>query len=366
MGKRRFKKHKQMREDYAQIQAAGKKRGLWGSIGATLLGGAATLATGGAAAPIVAGLMAGGGAWAGGHIGNWLAGKTKFGGSGKLTGTKWYGSVGEELGSTIKENINVQALKAGVTATTMAAGGKIGSKLLGKGGPSVTASTGTAEGTNKLGSYTKGLFKGGEKVHDYSDSLLGRLGKTIDFKGSAIGSKVGTMMHEGGWTGKDLADWGEESLATGRGVPGRRGYTAPGEITSKVKGSQIPQGGVDLDIVPRELRGRPAFDPASYIQSADVPFTGSKVTASQAQESAILQNELKNYQFGSGVEGRAEPWQEALHGGVDPNLRGLDKTHQGGVGWGQFTGDLVKTVGSNDFYSDSWKASNRYKDLFGR
>ena len=170
-----------MKEDYAAIQGAGKKRGLWGSIGATLLGGAAMLATGGAAAPIVAGLMAGGGAWAGGHIGNWLAGKTKFGGSGKLTGRKWYGSVGEELGSTIKENINVQALKAGVTATTMAAGGKIGSKLLGKGGPSVTASTGNLEGTNKLGSYAKSLFKGGDtgtqtgfkKLIDYEGSTLG-------------------------------------------------------------------------------------------------------------------------------------------------------------------------------------------------
>lgn len=166
-----------MKEDYASIQAAGKKRSLWGSIGATLLGGAAVAATGGAAAPLVAGAMAAGGSFAGGHIGNWLAGKTK---GGKLTGRKWYGSLGKGLGSQIKEGINARALKSGLQATLMGAGGKVGSKLLGKGGAAT-------KDTNLLTS----LFKGGDKGGQTGIKGL------IDFEGSALYggmNKLGSMM----------------------------------------------------------------------------------------------------------------------------------------------------------------------------
>ena len=248
MGKRRFKKHKKMREDYAQIQGAGKKRGLWSSIGATLIGGLAMAATGGAAAPVIAGLMAAGGSFAGGHIGNWLAGKTKIGGSGKLKGTKWYGSIGEEVGSQIKEGINVKALKSGLNATLMAGGGKIASKISGKGGTTVTAATGTAEGTNKLGSYTKGLFKGGD-----TGTQTG-FKKLIDYEGSA-------MAHVGDKLGGFFADARHERKMA---------------KADELYGGALGGGG---------------------------------------------ESEFSNYQFGPGVtQGAAEPWQETLFGGVDPNL----------------------------------------------
>ena len=39
-----------------ELEKKAKKKGLWGSIGGTLLGGIATLATGGMASPVLAGL----------------------------------------------------------------------------------------------------------------------------------------------------------------------------------------------------------------------------------------------------------------------------------------------------------------------
>ena len=175
-----------MMEDYSQIQSAGRKRSLWSTVGSALLGGVALAVTGGAAAPIVAGLMAGGGAFAGGHIGNWLAGKTNIGGSGKLTGTTWYKSLGKNLGSKIKEGITTGAVKSAITTTLTAGTGKLLGKALSKGGKA-------AEGAGKGATATKDtnalarLFKGGEKAHEYSDSLFGKIGETIDFKGSAVG-----------------------------------------------------------------------------------------------------------------------------------------------------------------------------------
>jgi len=334
MGKRRYKKHKKMREDYGSIQAAGKKRGLWSSIGSTLLGGAAMLATGGAAAPLVAGAMAAGGSFAGGHIGNWFAGKTK---GGKLTGTKWYGSVGKEVGSQIKEGINVKAMKSGLNTMLMAGGGKVTSKLFGKGGTTVTPQTAGGTGTNKLADYTKGLVKGGDKG---SQTGLGRL---IDFEGSTLHegmNKMGSMMDSRKikklQAGEGLVPTGqgEQMIGTGELPRGKGGVpdldkmfaeelelpATEGFLDSDVYRAQMDQAG---NITSRDMRdtfgdiSRTAdrgeympggvareIDMSKYIgEKVDVPFTGSKVTASQAQESAILKNELKDFQFSDQLEG---------------------------------------------------------------
>ena len=47
---------------------------------------------------------------------------------------------------------------------------------------------------------------------------------------------------------------------------------------------------------------------------ADLLYGGDKTAASKE-----IAEGLKSYKFGSGVEGRAEPWQESLFSGVDPN-----------------------------------------------
>ena len=59
MGKASYKLQKHVRQEEATIQAAARKRGLWGSVGSTLGSVLAMAVTGGAAAPLVAGLLAG-------------------------------------------------------------------------------------------------------------------------------------------------------------------------------------------------------------------------------------------------------------------------------------------------------------------
>ena len=108
-----------MRGEAEQTQRAGRKRGLWGSIGSTLLGGLATVLTAGAATPaVMAALASGGASFVGGHLGNWLAGTTK---GGDLSGGRYYKEERADLGKQIKEGINVGALKAGMQAGFMKA-----------------------------------------------------------------------------------------------------------------------------------------------------------------------------------------------------------------------------------------------------
>ena len=56
--------------EYRKIQKQAAKKSLWGSIGRTIGGLAATVLTGGAAGPLVAGMMAAGGTFLGGAIGS--------------------------------------------------------------------------------------------------------------------------------------------------------------------------------------------------------------------------------------------------------------------------------------------------------
>ena len=68
-------------KEQAELQKAGQKRGLFGSIGGTLLGGIATAVTGGMASPWAAGLIRGGAAGLGKLLGQKAAGdlpKGKF------------------------------------------------------------------------------------------------------------------------------------------------------------------------------------------------------------------------------------------------------------------------------------------------
>jgi len=93
------------------LQKRGRKKSLWGSIGRTLGGIAATVLTGGVAAPWAVGLAAGAGTFAGGALGSQWAGKI---GEGKFFQGERE-SLEKELGVFGEANV-VGGLKAAVTA----------------------------------------------------------------------------------------------------------------------------------------------------------------------------------------------------------------------------------------------------------
>ena len=180
MARGRWKLKRDLAAEQEQIQSAAKKRGLWGSIGGTLLGGLAMAVTGGAASPVVAGLMVGGGKYIGGHLGNLLAGKTS---GGKLKGGKFFQGEREALAGQIKENIGAKAAKAAVTAGMAKLPGA--ALKFGKGGFSATV--------QKAGGQ---VGKAGEAVSQYAPGE-GGLGKLLDFRGSYIGKGLGKMQAAG-------------------------------------------------------------------------------------------------------------------------------------------------------------------------
>jgi len=94
------------------LQKKAKRKGLWGSVGRTLGGLAATVLTGGAAAPWAVGLAAGAGTFAGGALGA-AASREKLKGGTFMQEDR--ASLERELGAFGERNI-VGGLKAGVTA----------------------------------------------------------------------------------------------------------------------------------------------------------------------------------------------------------------------------------------------------------
>ena len=138
-----------------------------------------------------------------------------------------WGSIGRTLGGLAAMGLTggiVNPWTVGaITAATSFAGGALGAKASGgklTGGRFFQADRESAQ--KELGAFG-------------SRNIVGSLQSGIT---AGIGQKL-KLMKEGGLSsgkqlGKELVAEGEASLATGRGVAGRRGYMAPGEITSKV------------------------------------------------------------------------------------------------------------------------------------
>ena len=145
-----------VRKEEAALQKKATKKGLWGSIGRTLGGLAATAITGGAAAPWALGLAAGTGSLLGGAVGSKAAGK--------LTGGKFFrderADLQSELGAFGSENL-MSSLKSGLTAGI---GQKL--KLAKEGAP--TAAKGLDFGESLLG---RGLAKG-TAISDVKPSVV--------------------------------------------------------------------------------------------------------------------------------------------------------------------------------------------------
>jgi len=155
MGYGRALLQKDVRSEEASLRKKSKKKGLWGSIGRTLGGLAATAFTGGAAAPWAMGLAAGGGTLLGGAIGSTAGGK--------LTGGKFFQedrkSLQRELGAFGSRNLT-ESLKGAVTAG-------IGQKLkLASAGRAAKAGGATAEEAAKIAKGAKGF--------DFAESTVGR------------------------------------------------------------------------------------------------------------------------------------------------------------------------------------------------
>ena len=258
--KSKYKLRKAVEKESADIGKAYGKRNLWSKVGMGLGGALAIGLTGGAAAPLVAAAMAGGGTFLGGKLGDIAARQTgaKIKGKGKfLKGTR------EGTVKRIGEDILAGSIKAGVGAGFTQLGGLKGlSQLKEKGG-------------------VAGLFKGGDAVAGQKG-----LGKLIDFKGSAIGKgleKYKTNLVESQFQKaqeglprafgdlKDPSEWTESALAAKSQAAGR---SALGRAPSHEQIMSGPAGG-------------PGFEKGFTPGHSKVQFD-------------VAQEKFKNYQFGPG------------------------------------------------------------------
>ena len=345
MAKARYKRHKQVRQEQVQLQKAAGKRGLWATIGSALIGGLATLVTGGTAAPIVAGLMAGVGSAAGGHLGNYLAGQTK---EGKLAGGRFFQGSRADLSSQIKEGIWTKAATAAIMAGAKQLGGKTklsttGDKLTTTvtdvGGTATKTATGeVAKSGFKLGDIFKrrvGAETAGATYATEAGGLKGamaHLGKTIDIKGSTLGKGVGKLtgayQPDVGWVtgadiGADLKNVLPTELHTATGVTGLdrvdpayknyqfgpRGTGTPGAgrmlypVEESIEQFHDPSGSVaafEKDQAMLDIAERHNLDVSKMLE-------GSKVPISESIDSTGLPGEKSLYgQYGS-PEG-SRPW----------------------------------------------------------
>ena len=199
MGKAAYKLQKAVRREEADIQAAARKRGLWGSIGSTLGSVLAMAVTGGAAAPWAAGLLAGGLSYAGGKLGSGLAKASgaKIEGKGKfLSGQR------SDIARNIEDQIGANAMKTGLMAGMSKLAG--GALKYGKDGFSATVGTTAGKVTEAGGEVVSGAAgeaaKGGFQFGDIfqgkdvatQKALAGQtgIGKALDFRGSWLGGEM--------------------------------------------------------------------------------------------------------------------------------------------------------------------------------
>lgn len=180
---------KDVSAEQEKLERESKRKGLFGSIGRTLGGLAATIATGGAAAPWAVGLASGAGSLAGGALGSAAAGG--------ISGGKFFQSSRDRLRGELNpfgaENIT-GALTSGMTAG-------LGQKA------KIAAGVSRAESTAALvkGATAKSITAAGEKAgltrgFDFAGSGLGKFGKAHPGIGQTFG-KIGQTLMPGGESG---------------------------------------------------------------------------------------------------------------------------------------------------------------------
>lgn len=220
-GKGLFRMKRQMTSESDALSETGSKQSAWSKWGMGLGGLVAMSLTGGAATPLVAAMMAGGGTLAGGLLGRQGAKKGWFGtDKAKIEGGRFYRDEAAKWKKDIGSEIWSGAGKAALTAGMMKLGsglsyGKEGLKAAIP-GKSLTIGKGTATVAGE-GFKMGDIVKRGAETATYGDSLMEKLGKAIDIRGSLAGkgvSKIGAMM-DSRKLGKELQGMGEASLGGG-------------------------------------------------------------------------------------------------------------------------------------------------------
>ena len=240
-----YKIKKRMRTESEKLSKSAGKQSLWSKVGAGLGGLLAIGLTGGAAAPAVAALMAGGGTLAGGIIGRQI-GKSQKGGN--FQGGRYYKDEALDLKKQINDTIYASAFKAALSAGSGKLLSKLGGKLsLGKDGIKASADL---KGFN-LGK----LFEAGESTHTYSNSLMGKLGQAIDVKGSTLGKayqfgadQLGNMRFNKLIKGEGFTSTSGDGLnvvGTGK-VPSKSGSEIPD--LEDFWDADLPEGVLDQDV----------------------------------------------------------------------------------------------------------------------
>ena len=204
--------------EYRKIQKQAAKKSLWGSIGRTIGGLAATVLTGGTAGPLEAGMMAAGGTFLGGAIGSNQA---------RISGGKFHKGEREDLrdklGPLGEANITA-ALQSGITTGIMQ------SAKIGKDVAAAKASGGAEAAAKAKASYggldfanstaSKAWKKGGE-VLNYGKAVVGTAGLRIEQGADIASSKI-----------SDALDYGEAVV----GTAGYRLEQAVDPIVGNIKG----------------------------------------------------------------------------------------------------------------------------------
>lgn len=201
--KARRRYNKKLRKEKAAIESATKKRGLWASVGSSLGSLLAMAVIGTGAAPLVAGLAAGGLSFFGGSLGNYLAKGSK---GGKIKGGRFYQEERGSLAKGIQEQVGASAVDAAFKTALLRLGGKVNIGGAGSisGGGTATATTG---GSVPSGFKFGDIFKGGDKVAGQTG-----LGKALDFRGSYLGGGIQALKskaiektaRESGWIDPNL------------------------------------------------------------------------------------------------------------------------------------------------------------------
>ena len=200
MGKARYRLGHDVRQEIKAIEKAAAKRGTWASIGGFVGGGIATLLTGGAAAPVVAGMMGFAGTMAGRKLGaKWSGTDIQTAGGGKfkkgarsslesqLEAEDWTTSAKAALTAGISQAGGLKALLGGSTKAAEGAGkAAAGAKSATDTGMGMTTGAGKLGLIPGKGTLGK-LFKSSDPAALAQNKGFGKL---IDFRGSTIGKAL--------------------------------------------------------------------------------------------------------------------------------------------------------------------------------
>ena len=342
-GKGLFRMKRQMTSESDALSEAGSKQSAWSKFGMGLGGLVAMSLTGGAATPLVAGMMAGGGTLAGGLLGRQGAKKGWFGtDKAKIEGGRFYRDEAAKWKKDIGSEIWSGAGKAALTAGMMKLGsglsyGKEGLKAAIP-GKSLTIGKGTATVSGE-GFKMGDIVKRGAETATYGDSLMEKLGKAIDFKGSFAGK--GLQKLKTAQLGKEFADagWIDPNLQTRVGGE-------PIVAMDRLAHSPIEKG-ARIDKMLQEgdpLSAVPSFDDIMSSKPSGRGFQKgilpghSKVQYDVAQaKNAELVEALKEYQFGP-LDGGPQPTStKPLSSSLDWRDAGISPYDEYGS-WGAHVG----------------------------